>query len=49
VKRDKGSRQMGHLSKAGVLTVRLVQIPRGEGFEFKNYKKPRDVTVEKKI
>ena len=39
---------MGHLSKAGVLTVRLVQIPRsilGEGFELKDYKTPRDVTV----
>ena len=42
---------MGHLSKAGVLTVRLVQIPRsilGEGFELKDYKTPRDVTVGKK-
>ena len=42
---------MGHLSKAGVLTVRLVQIPRsilGEGFESKDYKTPRDVTVGKK-
>jgi len=37
--------------KAGVLTVRLVQIPRsilGEGFELKDYKTPRDVTVGKK-
>jgi len=42
---------MGDLSKAGVLTVRLVQIPRsilGEGFELKDYKTPRDVTVGKK-
>jgi len=42
---------MGHLSKAGVLTVRLVQISRsilGEGFELKDYKTPRDVTVGKK-
>jgi len=51
VKRDNDSRWMGHLSKAGVLTVRLVQIPRsilGEGFELKDYKTPRDVTVGKK-
>jgi len=42
---------MGHLSKAGVLTVRLVQIPRsmlGEDFELKDYKTPRDVTVGEK-
>jgi len=42
---------MGHLSKAGVLTVRLVQIPRSilrEGFELKDYKTPQDVTVGKK-
>ena len=42
---------MGHLSKAGVLTVRLVQISRsilGEGCELKDYKTPRDVTVGKK-
>jgi len=42
---------MGYLSKAGVLTVRLVQIPRpilGVGFELKDYKIPRDVTVGKK-
>ena len=44
---------MGHLSKAGVLTVRLVQISRsilGEGCElkFKDYKTPRDMTVGKK-
>jgi len=41
---------MGHLSKAGVLTVRLVQISRsilGEGCELKDYKTPRDVTVGK--
>jgi len=39
------------LPKAGVLTVRLVQIPRsilGEGFELKDYKTLRDVTVGKK-
>jgi len=42
---------MGHLSKAGVLTVRLVQISRsilGEGCELKDYKTPRDVTMGKK-
>jgi len=42
---------MGDLPKAGVLTVRLVQIPRsilGEGFELKDYKTPRDVTVGEK-
>jgi len=39
------------LSKAGVLTVRLVQIPQsilGEGFELKDYKAPQDMTVGKK-